>query len=75
MTDRIEIAERVRRACVEMALTAYEDAGFRGLCGEGRWEYAIDAVRQLDLEHILTEPDRGDPPGRVAREMSVENPV
>lgn len=44
-----EIAEEVRSACVEAALRAYEDAGISGLCAEGRWELAIDAVRHLDL--------------------------
>jgi hypothetical protein len=43
------IAEAVREACVEAAIEAYEEAGIRGLCNEGRWEYAVAAVRRLDL--------------------------
>ncbi len=55
MTDRMAIAERVRRACVDAALAAYDDAGMQGLCGEGRWEYAINVLRRLDLAEILTD--------------------
>ena len=43
------VAERVRAACLEAASRAYEDAGIRGLCAEGRWEAAVDAMRRLDL--------------------------
>ena len=32
-------------AFLDLLLDAYEDAGMRGLCGEGRWEAAISAVR------------------------------
>ena len=51
--DRQLLAERVRTACVHAALTAYEDAGLSGLCAEGRWEYTIGVLRQLDLERQL----------------------
>jgi hypothetical protein len=47
--DTRALAERVRAACVAAASDAYEEAGLRGLCAEGRWEYALDVVRQLDL--------------------------
>jgi hypothetical protein len=53
MTDMIEIVELVRSACLEAALEAYEDAGISGLCAEGRWEYAVQAIRTLDLEEVL----------------------
>ena len=42
--------ELLRRALVDAALTAYEDAGLRGLCAEGRWEAAVDAMRSLELD-------------------------
>jgi len=45
----LAVAEAVRRACFEAAARAYEDAGLRGLCQEGRWDVALDAVRSLDL--------------------------
>jgi hypothetical protein len=45
----LSVVERVRSALVQCALTAYEDAGARGLCSEGAWEAAIGAMRNLDL--------------------------
>jgi hypothetical protein len=54
MEERLQIAEAVRRACIDAAIHAYEDAGLSGLCHEGRWEYAVDALRGLDL-HSLSQ--------------------
>lgn len=51
--DAPALAEIVRSACLEAAAAAYEDAGVRGLCEEGRWEAAIGAVRSLDLRPLL----------------------
>lgn len=53
-------AEAVRNACIEAALAAWEDAGISGLCAEGRWEMAIQAMRELDLSPLL-QPARDDP--------------
>ena len=47
------VVETVRAACLDAALLAYEDAGIRGLCAEGRWEAAVAAIRQLDLSRVL----------------------
>ena len=41
--------ERIREACIQEALRAYEDAGISGLCHEGRFEAAISALRVLEL--------------------------
>jgi hypothetical protein len=49
------LAEAVRAACVRAALDAHEDAGVRGLCQEGRWEAAIEAIRCLDLDRVLAD--------------------
>ena len=49
------IADKVRAGCIEAALAAYEEAGIRGLCHEGRWEYAVQAMRTLSLEPFLQE--------------------
>ena len=49
MDAHMQTAERVRQACIAAALQAYEDAGVSGLCHEGRWEYAVDAMRGLPL--------------------------
>lgn len=43
-------ADAVRRAVIDAALGAYEDAGLSGLCAEGRWEAAIDAMRSVEVE-------------------------
>lgn len=44
--------------CLRVAVDAYEQAGLGGMCAEGRWEMAIDAMRSLDLStvvHTLSE--------------------
>jgi hypothetical protein len=46
------LAEAVRQACIEAAQAAYEDARLDGLCHEGAWECAVDAIRSLDLASI-----------------------
>ena len=51
------LAEAVRRACIEAALAAYEDAGVMGLCAEGRWEAAVGAMQSLRLETLLRPQD------------------
>lgn len=43
------MAERVRAELIRAVLAAYEDAGVRGLCAEGAWELAVDAMRKLEL--------------------------
>jgi hypothetical protein len=52
------LAEAVRRRCIEAALEAYESAGLSGLCAEGRWEAAVDAMRRLDLRAAVEPPER-----------------
>ncbi len=49
------LAEAVRKACVRAALDGYEQAGIGGLCAEGRWEMAVDAIRSLHLDAVLQE--------------------
>lgn len=53
--DPVEIARAVREACIQVALTGYENATMSGLCCEGAWEAAISAVRMLDLDAVLAE--------------------
>ena len=50
-----DLAKRVREACLEAIIQAYEDAGIQGLCAEGRWEVAVDALRTVDLTAVLRE--------------------
>ena len=56
----LNIAEAVRAACLKAALQAYEDAGISGLCQEGRWELAVAAIRDLDLDHVLQSLEGAD---------------
>ena len=53
---RREIAEATQRALVAVALQAYEEAGLSGLCGEGRWEVALGAIRSYDVRTITEKP-------------------
>lgn len=48
-----ELVAAVRQACIAAAIAAYEDAGMSGLCAEGRWELALDAMRHVDLGPLL----------------------
>ena len=57
-TGSQRFAEQIRSALVQAALTAYEDAAIRGLCCEGAWEVAVDAMRSLDLSGVMAQ----DPP-------------
>ena len=47
------LAQIVRTACIRAALDGYERAGLSGMCDEGRWELAIDAIRSLDLDAVV----------------------
>jgi uncharacterized protein DUF3565 len=47
------VAEAVRQVLVSAALRAYEEGGLSGLCAEGRWELALDALRAADLTPAL----------------------
>jgi hypothetical protein len=53
--DDLTLATAVREACVRAALTAYDDAAMNGLCHEGAWECAVDAMRSLNIERLLDE--------------------
>lgn len=53
MSNQIRFAEAIREACLRAALDAYEAAGISGLCADGRWEIAVQALRHLDLRPIV----------------------
>ena len=57
------LADIVRDACLKAAREAYENAGISGLCEEGRWECAVDAIRALDLEAVINAI-QGNPKNR-----------
>jgi len=61
--DPLEIARAIRNACVRAALDGYEQAQIAGLCQEGAWECAVDAMRRLDLTTLLDPAaTAADPP-------------
>ncbi len=53
--DLEALAEAVRQACVDEAVSAYEYGGMSGLCVEGRWDLAMDRLRSLDSGVVLRE--------------------
>ena len=50
-----DLAKRIRNACIDAVLQAYEDAGVQGLCAEGRWEAAVSALRTVELAPVLRD--------------------
>ena len=62
--DKTQLAEAIKRACAEAAQNAYEDAGFSGLCAEGGWECAIEAIRHLDVSELVRQVDDTGPPAK-----------
>jgi len=55
LNEQQQLAETIRAACIQAALAGYQDASMSGLCHEGAWECAIDAIRSLDLNAILAQ--------------------
>jgi hypothetical protein len=47
-----QISEQIRTICIQSAIEAYEEAGVKGLCQEGRWALAVDAMKHVNLEHF-----------------------
>lgn len=53
--DVMRNAEIVREACIRAVLDGYQQAAMSGLCHEGAFEAAVDAVRMLDLGALLQQ--------------------
>lgn len=51
----LAVARAVRKACLQTAIDGYEQAGFGGLCEEGRWEMVVDGLRALNVEAIVEQ--------------------
>ncbi len=68
--ERRRLAEAVRRACILAALDGYEDASLSGLCHEGAWERAIDAIRSLNLQEIIGRLEVEQAASRAGQEAS-----
>jgi hypothetical protein len=58
------VAEAVRAACIATAERAYEEGGVSRLCSEGRWELAVQAMRELDLDGAALAWSDVTPPSR-----------
>ena len=57
-TDPRQLAEQIRTALLNAALTAYDEAAMQGLCAEGAWEVAVGAMRALDLSRVIADSRR-----------------
>lgn len=55
LSEQRQLAETVRAACIQAALDGYENASISGLCHEGAWECAVDAIRSLNIKAILEQ--------------------
>lgn len=62
--DSDGLAERVRGLLLKAATDAYEDARISGLCCEGAWEIACDALRDADLSAATRADGAPGPPRR-----------
>lgn len=51
--EKMELAESIRKACVDAARDGFQDASMSGLCAEGAMEAAVSAIQSLDLEQII----------------------
>lgn len=62
-------AETLRRRLIAAAVEAYLAGGLAGLCAEGRWDLAVDAMRSLDLndpaDAAAVPPNPPGKPGRT----------
>ncbi len=47
--EQKQLAEAVRKACLEAARRGYAEAAEGGICHEGAVEASLDAIRMLDL--------------------------
>jgi hypothetical protein len=50
---QIELAEKIRKACIKAARDGFTDASMSGLCTEGAMEAAISSIQKLDLERLI----------------------
>ncbi|MGH8279393.1 MAG: acetyltransferase [Gammaproteobacteria bacterium] len=50
-----DLAEAVRRACLDAAREGYEQAALAGLCHEGAMEASLDAIRALRFDALLAD--------------------
>jgi len=51
--EKMELAEQVRKECIQAAREGFRDASMSGLCSEGAMEAAVSAMQTLDLGKLL----------------------
>lgn len=51
----LNLAESIRQECLKAVREGFEEASFAGLCAEGAIEYAIDAIRKIDMNKIIRD--------------------
>lgn len=49
------LATAIRDSCFSAAATAYEDASIDGLCHDGAWECALEAMRAIDFDSVIAK--------------------
>lgn len=53
--SRVDLAEQIRKACINAAREGFMDASLSGLCAEGAMEAAVSAMQSLQLEKVIEE--------------------
>lgn len=52
---QLQVAEAIKAMCLKAAVEAYEHGKMSGMCREGAWDLALDAIRSLDVHAVLGE--------------------
>ena len=60
MKNNFVDVEKIREECVKEFIRAYEEAGIKGMCADGRIEYAIDSVRSINLKNMFKNESESD---------------
>jgi hypothetical protein len=51
--SNLDVAETVKKACIDAAREGFRDASISGLCTDGAIEAAISAIQKLDMVMIV----------------------
>jgi hypothetical protein len=58
ISEIVLIAEKIKNACIRTALESFESASNDGICCEGAWECAIDAIKNINTLEILIHDEQ-----------------
>lgn len=53
--EQLNLANKIRAACIEAAREGFKDASMSGLCRDGAIEVAISAIQKLELEKLIRD--------------------